>query len=304
MKIIEFGTEYKTPLAVALGFFDCIHNGHSLLVRTAKEYARENADVGVKSALFTFCNDPSQVLGGEKQIYDFKERSVSLEKLGLDTLVYTRFDNKFASIEPVRFLKNLTEKLNIRAIITGKDYTFGKEAKGNIVLLRNYCSEHQIDLIVKPFEVVDGKKISTSSMKNLVENGEIQKLNMLLSEPYFMLGEVVHARHVGTELGFPTANIKISDSKLKLASGVYSTVLSVDGKQYMSMTNVGAKPTFDIENFSIEAFILDFNGDLYGKTVKLSFISRMRDIVRFSSAQELKNQLIRDEQSVRKIIKL
>ena len=118
-----------------------------------------------------------------------------------------------------------------------------------------------------------------------------------------MIGKVVHARHVGTKLGFPTANIVISDSKLSLADGVYATVLSVDGKNYPSMTNVGAKPTFGIEIPSIETYVLDFNGDLYGKTVKLSYVTRIRSIQKFSSADALKSQLARDTERVRELIK-
>ena len=117
------------------------------------------------------------------------------------------------------------------------------------------------------------------------------------------MGEVEHARHVGTRLGFPTANILFSENRLPLASGVYATILQVDGNRYASMTNVGAKPTFDIESPSIEANILDFDGDLYGKTVKLSFITKLREIVKFASTDELKTQLKHDEAQVRKLIK-
>ena len=171
-------------------------------------------------------------------------------------------------------------------------------------MLKSYCRNKDIKVITVPFEEVDGHKISTSSIKQLVTTGDLHTLNSLLTEPYFMIGEVIHARRVGTKLGFPTANIRISDDKLPLSNGVYATILQVGNTKYASMTNVGSKPTFDIESFSIEAFILDFDGDLYGQTVKLSFISYLRDIKKFSSSDELKNQLAYDEACVRHLTEL
>ena len=302
MKVFKLANEYlDTPVAIALGFFDCIHTGHGLLVCTAKEYAASN---GFESALFTFCNDPSELLGGEKQIYDFKERAAALENLGLDNLVYADFDGNFAALTPEEFLNLLTDNLNVKAIITGADYTYGKKARGNVKTLEEFCLDRGIELIIKPFMTVNGRKISTSDLKNFVKNGDIATLNSLLCEPYFMIGEVERARGVGKTLGFPTANICVADGKLPLADGVYATVLYADNKAYASMTNVGAKPTFDVKSFSIEANILDFAGDLYGKTVKLSFVSRLRDVKKFESADALKRQLAYDEAQVRKIIKL
>lgn len=306
MKILNLSDKYGAPVVIALGFFDCIHRGHRLLVQTAMQYAAaHNTDVeNVESALLTFCNDPSELLCGVRQMYSFDERAEALKNLGLDNLIYTQFDGAFAAIEPIDFLQKLVSCLNIKAIVVGEDYTFGKRALGNVTLLKEFCDKRNIEVIVKPFEIDCGRKISTSSLKNLVLSGDIATLNMLLSERYFMLGEVEHARRVGTKIGFPTANIRISDGKLPLAAGVYATILSVDGKQYASMTNVGAKPTFDIQNASIEAYILDFDGDLYGKTVKLSFVYRMRSIQKFASVGELQAQLTHDEQQVRSTVKI
>lgn len=301
MKRLALTSHYDAPIAIALGFFDCIHRGHRLLVQTACDYACEHK--GVQSALFTFSNDPSELLSRQKQIYSFEDRAVALEALGLENLIYTDFDSEFAHLKPLEFLELLVSSLNIKAIIVGSDYTFGKCAEGDVSLLSEFCKKHNINLIVKDFEQYDGKKISTSKLKDLVREGNIEVLNKLLSEPYFITGQVEHSRHVGTKLGFPTANIRIPDSRMPLASGVYATVLHTDGKQYISMTNVGAKPTFNIDSYSVEAFLLDFDGDLYGKTVKLSFVARIRDIIRFSSPDTLKQQLEKDESYVRKLIK-
>lgn len=300
MNILKCGAEYKKPIAIALGFFDCIHLGHCMLVNVARECA---ANFSGESALFTFDNDPSVLLGGEKQIYNVTERAHALEALGLDNLIYATFDTNFAHKTPIQFLDSLTSSLNVKTIIVGEDYRFGKNAEGNIELLTKYCKDNEIALKIEQFKMSDGYKISTSKLKNLVKSGDMRHLNSLLTQPYFMIGKVEHARHVGsTVLGYPTANIAIDDSKLALADGIYATKLYVDGKCYNSMTNVGAKPTFDISTPSIEAFIFDFDGDLYGKQVKLAFIERTRGVIKFPSADALKEQLKADEAQIRAIL--
>lgn len=299
MNKLQFGEKYGAPLVIVLGFFDCIHLGHRDLVLCAKDYAAKN---NLESALFTFSNDPSVLFGSEKQIYSFDERLEALSALGLENIISTNFDSDFAATSPLTFLDTLTQSLSIRAIVVGSDYTFGKDALGNVDMLMEYCRAHDIDIIVKPFTLHDGSKISTRSLKNLVKTGRIGELNNLLSEPYFMLGKVEHARHVGTGMGFPTANISTNDSKLPLADGIYATRIHVDGRCYNAMTNIGAKPTFDVYKPSVETYIFDFSGDLYGKTVKLSFFERTRDVTKFSSADELKAQLTMDERQIRALL--
>ncbi|MDE6302065.1 MAG: hypothetical protein K2M36_00550, partial [Clostridia bacterium] len=243
---------------------------------------------------------PSVLLGGEKQVYSFTERAHALEMLGLDNLIYTNFDDYFAHHTALDFLDTLTFCLNIKAIVVGEDYRFGKNAEGNVTFLEQYCVKNDILLKVVPFRRTDGRKISTSELKNLVKSGDIKHLNSLLTQPYFTIGKVEHARHVGsTVLGYPTANIAMDDSKLALAEGIYATKLYVDCKCYNSMTNVGAKPTFYINTPSIETFIFDFDGDLYGKQVKLSFFERTRGVIKFPSADALKEQLKADEAHIR-----
>lgn len=301
MRYLDLNEKYKNPIVLALGFFDCIHRGHKLLVDTAREYGKTHC---AESALLTFSNDPSEFLGREKQIYGFDDRACVLKNLGLENIITAKFDAEFASLDKERFLDILTENFNVKAIITGSDYTFGNRAEGDVNYLINYCAQKNIVVITVPFETYDGCKISTSQMKNLVKSGDIVKLNTLLSEPYFISGEVVSERHVGAKLGYPTANIKISDNRLPLADGVYATILQADGRIHTSVTNVGTKPTFGIDSESIETYILNFNGDLYGKTVRLSFIARIRDVKKFLTVDDLKAQLSRDVGFVRELLNI
>lgn len=299
MKILDFEKQYDFPVALALGFFDCIHKGHQKLCERAIDYAKAN---GIESALLTFSNDPNVLFDGEKQMYCFSDRVKVLEKCGLDIVIAALFDDKFASLSPIDFLDELTANFNVESIFVGADYTFGKFAAGNVDLLGKYCGDKGISLCVVPFETSDGVKISTSKLKTFVKNGQVDKLNEYLALPYFMSGEVLHARHKGTSMGFPTTNIAQNESRLQLANGIYATFCEVDGKIFKSMTNVGTKPTFSDNSVSVETYIIDFSGNLYGKTISVYFIEKMRDIVKFASQVELEAQLDSDEVNSNKIL--
>ncbi len=299
MKILDFENQYDCPVALALGFFDCIHKGHQKLCERAIDYAKAN---GIESALLTFSNDPNVLFDGEKQIYCFSDRVKVLEKCGLDIVIAALFDDKFASLSPLDFLDELTSNFNVKSIFVGADYTFGKSAAGNVDLLCKYCNVKGISLFIVPFETTDGVKISTSKLKAFVKNGRVDKLNEYLALPYFISGEVLHARHKGTSMGFPTTNIAQNESRLQLKNGIYATFCEVDGKIFKSMTNVGTKPTFSDNSVSVETYIIDFSGNVYGKTISVYFIEKMRDIVRFASQLELKAQLDNDEVNANKIL--
>ncbi len=145
--------------------------------------------------------------------------------------------------------------------------------------------------------------MSTQNLKCLVSCGNVSELDALLSQPYFIKGLVSHAKHNGTELGFPTANIAIDHNRLPLCDGIYATFTHIDGKTYPSMTNVGSKPTFNDDTPSIETYIFDFDADLYGKEIQIDFIERTRDIRKFANTQELQNRLQLDEREIREILK-
>lgn len=300
IKTIDFNTNFDAPIAIALGFFDCIHIGHAKLVCAVNRYAQSHNNV--QSALFTFSNDPNEFFGKEKEIYTFNDRKTVLNNLGLDVVIKAKFDKSFMEMLPCDFLENLS-KFNVKAIVVGADYTFGKGASGNVDFLRAFCIEKNIDLIVVPFETVNGAKLSTRNLKALVKIGDVATLNMLLSEPYFMEGTVLHAKHNGTGLGFPTANISIERNRLPLCNGIYATYTYIDGKKHQSMTNVGSKPTFDDETTSVETFVFDFSENLYGKYIRIEFIERTRDVQKFATKEDLHNQLAKDEMQIREILK-
>ena len=300
MNKINFGEKYDAPLALALGFFDCVHRGHAAVISSAREYAAAH---GCECAVFTFSNDPGAFVGKRACIYTFDERAEALRGLGADVIVAAEFDSRFAALSREHFAEVLRDTLDLRAIRAGEDYTYGAQRAGDVSTLDEDFGAYGVDIGVLPLIRIAGEeeKISSTAVKEALSAGDITRVNMLLSEPYFMLGKVSHAHGRGGTFGFPTANIPFDSSRLAPAPGVYATKVTVGGKVFLGGTNVGTKPTFGDEKPSVETFILDFDGDIYGKNIKLAFYQRLRGISDFGSAEGLAAQLERDVAHIREI---
>ncbi|MBR3864831.1 MAG: riboflavin biosynthesis protein RibF [Clostridia bacterium] len=293
MKVSPFNQKTTNPVVMCLGAFDSVHIGHKSLIKKAQELkAKYLADLCV----FTFNNDhsvfASKFLG---EVFTFEERLVRLENMVVDEVCEAKMSPEFASLSPKEFLTQLIDNRHIRAFVCGKDFKFGKNAKGNVELLKEFCNKKNIDLFVCDF-VTDnlGNKIATTTIKEHLVNGEIISANNLLGDKYFISGKVVEGRRVGRTLGFPTANIEFSPTKLRPKSGVYLTEVIIDNKKYGAITNVGSAPTFNQENCLIETHIKNFSGDLYEKKLTVYFCDYIRPIMKFSTKEELINQLNED----------
>jgi riboflavin kinase/FMN adenylyltransferase len=294
MEIIDFSSGLNKKIILGLGFFDAVHIGHAALLRHAAVLAKEK---GVASGAFTFNNNPLSFLGGQKQVLTFPERLTIFEKLGLDYVVAAEMNENMLALSAQDFLDRLTNLYDLEAVVAGADYTFGKDAAGNVIFLEQYLKKKGIEFVLFDFvneNINRREKISTSKIRSAIEKGEVGYANSLLSEPYFILGEVIHTKGRGRRLGFPTANIALDAEKLKLKSGVYLTVTEINGKTYRSLTNVGDRPTFGEELFLAETYILNFSNDIYGKSIKLSFIKRLRDTIKFGSEEAFLRQLKAD----------
>lgn len=304
MKHFNLYEKYENPIYINLGFFDCIHIGHESLIKESIHYAKKQSQP-IETAVLTFSNDPNLIFNGTKQIYSITERKTVIEGLGVDNLITVDFDEKFSKLKPDEFLDILTNNFNIQAIFCGCDYTYGYKAEGDIDSLYVYCKSKNIDLVVLPFVLMDDRKISTRDLKQFIIDGNVDIINKYLTEEYFITGKVTHGKNNGaTKLGFPTVNIEANDDMLPLGEGVYATIISFDGEDYQSMTNVGKKPTFNDNNRTIETNIFDFDGDLYEKEVKLSFYEKIRDTKKFDDIEKLKDQLNQDKEIVKIILKV
>ena len=292
MQLIEFGQKLNEPIVLCLGYFGCMHRGHVALLDTAKQRARH---LGAKVALFTFSNNHLRVLGKDvKVLYTFDERISLYESLGVDYVLAAEFTDEFRVSSGAEFVKQLTQ-YNLKGVVCGFDYTCGSDRLGSGELERQLSSRCSVDIV----DAVcwNGAKVSTTLIRSLLENNELDSANNLLSEPYFLTGKVVGGRKVGAKIGFPTANLQIDADKL-LPEGVYGGVVELDSQTYKCIVNIGNKPTFDVDSTTVEAHLIGFDGDIYGRTLKVSLTKFLRKITKFATPSELIRQLQYDRESV------
>lgn len=292
--------------AVTVGMFDGVHIGHRQMV---EHLAKKASERGLKPVVLTFRNHPRNVLRqGETMplLTTFEERMELLEMCGVEQVVAMQFDTdtaKLSACEFARFI--LVERLNMRMLLLGYDNKFGSRHNDDFAMLPSVGKELSFDIETDEPVLVDGVDVSSTKIRNALTIGDIEKANRMLGAPYSLTGRVVHGRHVGSGIGFPTANIEVTDSaadnhqssaKMLPADGVYAMLLSRDGKQYAAMGNLGSQPTYGLKNRTLEVHVIDFDGDLYGEQVRVAFRKRIRDVRQFENEHQLVEQLNRDKE--------
>jgi len=287
---------------ITLGNFDGLHLGHQELIRKIILRAEET---GGLSMVVTFRPHPLKILAPEKcppLISIYEEKIQLLEKLGIDVLVKIPFTLDFSAMEPRDFVKNiLVDLLGAKEIFVGYNYRFGKGRKGNILMLRDLGNE--LGFIVREVEQVslNGEVISSTRIRQLLINGEVEHAARLLGRPYALCGIVVKGDGRGRGLGFPTANI-VSRHSIIPSDGVYAVRLFVRDKYYDGIVNIGMRPTFDAKSMAIEVHIFDFNEDIYGEELTVYFAGKIRDERKFGSAVALINQINADINSAKALL--
>ncbi len=297
MKTIDFLKGDNAKIVVALGFFDSIHVGHTIIINKAQEIAKKH---DADCAVFTFTNDIDFLFGASSGlVLTYDERIEKLSKLSVDTVISTIFTKEFSKISATEFFNTLTKNFEVKAVVCGKDYRFGYKGLGDVNLLKNLCKDKGICLHVIEDVSHCGKRVSTTNIKELLLDGKIEQANELLGESYSISGEVAHGRAVGSQMGFPTANVIIPSEKAKIKVGVYKTHVVLDGKEYKCITNYGARPTFSLDDVLTETYIDGFSGDLYGKNIIVYFDAFIRECIKFNDIEELTNQLKLDLEKIR-----
>ena len=270
-----------------LGFFDGIHLGHRSVLESAISYAKRN---GLKTVLLTFTNSPAEYFKNNTEyIYPRNYNFQIIKKLGIDFITETDFP-KLVNISAEDYLKNITEKYSPQAIFTGFNYTFGKNRQGSPQFLDSKKNEYGYEYFcINP--VKSGEDIVSSTLiKSLLKNGEINRANTMLYEPFAIESTVIKGNQIGRTIGFPTANMIYPDKIVKIPYGVYKVnVLNTTG-----VLNWGVKPTLNGSSPILEVYIPNFNGDLYGKKLKVQILNKIRDEKRFDSLEELKKQITKD----------
>ena len=286
---------------IALGFFDGVHKGHGALLHRAALRAKE---LGAVPTAFTFDAHPTQVILGQNAtlLTTPAERADLMRRLyAIQDVIVARFDDWMMHLNWHDFVTELLVKQHGAIhLVAGHDYRFGYRGEGTPDKLAALCARLGIGCDIIPPVEVDGIRISSSYVRTLVAQGEVERAMDFLGHPHTLTDQVRHGKKIGTRLGFPTMNLQLPAGSVVPAFGVYATRVWVDGKTYIAATNVGVRPTVgDDRPVTVEGSLIDFTGDLYGKTVRMEFFRRIRPEQKFDSLDALRTQIAQDVQAVR-----
>lgn len=286
--------EIRFKTAIALGNFDGLHMGHQSLILNM---ILKSQELGIKPSVLLFENHTKKTLEGKgpKLLTPLEQKYSILEKLGVEIIYTMVFNEQIMKLTSEEFVKEiLVDKLNIQAVIIGTDYRFGHKASGDAKRLTELGNKFGFLVNIVDPVYIDSNKVSSTSIRELLSSGDLDKAKLLLGREYSILGKVVTGKKIGNSIGYPTANIELLYNSIIPKRGVYSTKTIVDGKTYLSATSVGFNPTFNEDSLKIESHILDFNGDLYGKVIEIVFVKYLREELKFKSIEDLKNQIDKD----------
>ena len=304
MKARQELESFRTDLgtAVTVGVFDGVHHGHQYLIDRLKDVAQA---IGCPSAVVTFINHPLSVLKPdiELRMITLPDERISLLKdSGVDFVVPLTFDLEFSYLTARQFIALLQDSLNMKALIVGKDFVMGHNREGTTEVLQKLGEEMGFRLHI--LDPVDdgGAVISSTLVRNAISDGDIAKATKLLGRYFSLMGKVIKGDQRGRQLGFPTANLEVSELILLPPDGVYVTWAEHKGITTMSATSIGIRPTFGLRERTIESHLIDFSDNLYGDNLSLNFVSRLREERKFDTTDELVAQMALDIMNSRDIL--
>jgi riboflavin kinase/FMN adenylyltransferase len=287
--------EIQRPTVLTLGVFDGLHLGHQLIMKTVVERARK---VGAVPTVITFDPHPRAVLHPESApplLQTFDQKVEGFGVLGIEQTIVVRFTKQFSNVSAHDFIKDVVmDRLHAREVYLGKGFAFGHNREGNIELLKRLGGELGFLAGEVPEVRFRGQRVSSSKIRGLLARGQVNLARRMLGRPYGVEGRVEHGSERGHKLGFPTANLHPRNRVIP-RNGVYVTGTLIDGQWRRSVTNIGLRPTFgDASEPSVETFVLNWDGDLYGDVVRVRFLYRLRDEQKFSSVDELTSKIKAD----------
>ena len=283
----------------ALGFFDGVHLGHQALLTVCRELADKQ---GCKAAAVTFSSHPDTLVLGKtpRLINTIEDRVRLLKEAGMDDVIVLPFDKKTQTMPWQEFLTLLRENYGGAGLVCGHDFRFGNRGAGNAALLRAYCEETAMACAIVPEQKLGGITVSSTHIRGLLEEGNVEEAGRFLGHPHMLTGRVVSGRKLGRTLGIPTANLSLPEETAKLPFGVYACKAEVEGKEYLAVTNIGNRPTVGGHRITVEPWLLDFQGDLYGKALTLRFYRFLRRERKFPSLDALKEEILKNAGECRK----
>src|SRR5215210_7660617 len=288
--------EILRPTVLTLGIFDGLHLGHQLVMSTVVERARA---AGAVPTVITFDPHPRAVLHPESApplLQTFDQKTEAFGVLGIEQTIVVRFTREFAGVRAEEFLRDVVhERLQSKEVYLGRGFAFGQGREGDINLLRRVSRELGFHADEVPEVRLRGRRISSSRIRGLLAEGRVGLARRMLGRPYGVEGRVVRGQERGRTLGFPTANLR-PQNRVIPRNGVYVTATLIEGAWRRSITNVGTRPTFEeAAEPSVETYVINWSGDLYGDVLRVRFLYRLRDERRFGSVEELKRQIARDQ---------
>ena len=283
---------------LALGMFDGVHVGHQALVRQAVQAARA---MDAQTVAFTFTDAPGKLLHlPVTSLSTPDQRTRWLKEAGADRVDMVDFTRAFADLSPEGFLDYLQDRYDVAGLAAGFNYTFGKFGAGTARTLKELGERHGFQVFIAEPVLLDGEPVSSTRIRTLVNEGQMERAGALLGRPYTLSGPVVSARRIGHRLGYPTANVEAGEQLLP-PDGVYATYALADGVAYPAVTNVGRNPTVAGKQRTVETYILNEELSLYGTDLSVSFLSRLREERTFPTLEALSEQIGRDVQTAKKL---
>ena len=287
---------------LTIGVFDGVHRGHQRLI--AKVVAEANAN-GAAAGVLTFRNHPDSVLNPNfrsQYITSVAERTRLMEELGVDFVVPVTFDREVAGLRARKFTELLSSNLRMRGLVVGPDFAMGYKREGNVAVLSTLGAELGFSVSVVDLLSDGGDAVHSTSIRKALVDGNVKDVAKKLGRNFSINGTVVTGDKRGRTLGFPTANIEVGPDMVVPGNGIYATLAFVDGERHMAATSIGTRPTFDGKGRTIEAFLLEFDSNLYNRQLRLEFVQRLRDELKFDSVDVLLEQMELDVEQTRRLL--
>ena len=299
--------EYNKNSVLTVGTFDGIHLGHKKIIA---DLIRIKNEKNLRSVIVTFEPHPQIILRNKNStirlLSTTEEKLQEFEKLGIDLVYILNFTKEFSEIHAEDFYRDyLIGRVGLTDIVFGYDHNFGKNREGNYDTLKDFSAKYGIDVHKVDEFKINGYKVNSTTVREFLTAGEVEKAVNILGHYYYLTGKVVYGDRRGSSIGFPTANVRtLSEYKLVPKNGVYFVSAEVKGKKYFGMMNIGKRPTIAEQNeIFLEVNIFGFNEDIYGETIKIDFIKYLRDEKKFNSLDELIIQLNKDKETCKELIK-
>jgi len=289
---------------LAIGVFDGVHAGHRYLLEKLQQRAAEQ---NLLSGVVTFNPHPQSVLQPHNQLpwlSSLEDRVEALQELGISIVAVLTFTRRVARLSAREFMSSIKQHLKMRGIMVGPDFALGRGQEGNISMLRSLGRDMNFSVEAVPLYRMDEEVVSSTLIRQALVQGDMTKVERLMGRHFHLRGKVVTSDKRGRVLGFPTANLSLMPQQALPGNGIYATIAHVDGRQYPSATSIGIRPTFGEGERRVETHLLDYEGDLYNKEIRVEFVRRLRDEQRFSSSEELKAQIEQDVRAVEAILGL